>query len=345
MNPNSHIYPLLIASYLEPEFVERIRQVDGRLEVIYEPRLLPESRYPADHHGKPLARNSKDEETWRKYLAQAEIMFSFDYTHLEDLPDLTPNLRWLQATSAGIGQFIKNYRYHERLPDTIFTTASGVHVRPLAEFVVMAMLMHYKKLLHVVAEQPKKHWARFSGTDLEGRTIGIVGLGHAGSEVARITHLLGMRTFGTDLLEKIDVVDRYYPISSWQRMLPELDVLVICVPQTPRTEKIVGRKELTTLSRDAYLINISRGVNVDEDALIEVLRNGEIAGAALDVFRQEPLPPESPLWDMPNVLVNPHSASTSDRENARLTDLFCDNIERFLTGQPLRNVLEHGALY
>jgi glyoxylate/hydroxypyruvate reductase A len=86
-------------------------------------------------------------------------------------------------------------------------------------------------------------------------------------------------------------------------------------------------------------------VNVDEDALIEVLRSGKIAGAALDVFRQEPLPPESPLWEMTNVLVNPHSASTSDRENARLTDLFCDNLERFLDGQPLRNVLKHGALY
>ena len=128
-------------------------------------------------------------------------------------------------------------------------------------------------------------------------------------------------------------------------MLPLADVLVLAVPHTPLTEKMIGTPELALLKLGAYLINIARGAVVDEPALIEALRSGHLGGAALDVFEQEPLAETSPLWDMENVLINSHSASTSDRENERLTDLFCDNLQRFVNGQPLRNALRSARYY
>ncbi|MCH7474895.1 MAG: hypothetical protein IIA27_09490 [Gemmatimonadetes bacterium] len=151
---------LLIASYLEPEHVDRIRSVHHRLNVVYEPALLRPPRYAADHTGSPIERTAEEETRWHKLLHQAEILFDFDQTHREDLPDLAPNVRWIQATSAGIGQFVKRMGYDKRMPDTVFTTASGVHAEPLAEFCVMAMLMFSKGLLRMVRDQERKHWER-----------------------------------------------------------------------------------------------------------------------------------------------------------------------------------------
>jgi len=335
---------ILIASYLEPELVERIRQVDSRLRVIYEPDLLGKPRYAADHSA-PHERTPEQEAQWRALLAQADILFDFDQTHRPDLPELAPHVGWVQSTSAGIGQFVKNMKYDQRMPNTIFTTASGIHARPLAEFVVMAVLMHYKGALRMFRDQHRKHWERYAGTDLEGRTLAIVGLGRVGSEIARLSRALGMTVIGTDVKGSPEVVDRYYELGQLHAMLPVADVLVLIVPHTPQTAKMIGAKELSLLPRGAFFINIARGAVLDEPALIEALRSGYLSGAALDVFTEEPLPPSSPLWEMPNVLVSPHSASTSDRENARITDLFCDNLRRFLNGEPLRNVLNTKLLY
>ena len=132
-------HTVLITSYLEPEWVERIRQVDPRLNVIYEPTLLAAPRYAADHYGIP-ERSAEQEARWRQLLGRADILFDFDFSHRQDLPKLAPRVRWIQTTSAGIGQTVKRLGYDQRMPDTMFTTASGVHARPLAEFVVMARL-------------------------------------------------------------------------------------------------------------------------------------------------------------------------------------------------------------
>jgi glyoxylate/hydroxypyruvate reductase A len=342
---DTHSPVLLIASYLEPEYVSQIQRVDPGLTVIYKPELLPVPRFACDHAGKSLTRTADEEKAWHEQLSRADILFGFDSTHMQDLPELAPNVRWVQATSAGIGQAVKRFGYDERMPDTVFTTASGVHVRPLAEFVIMALIMHYKQMRRVMEDQTRKHWERFAGTDLEGRVVGIVGLGHNGSEVARMTRLLGMRVLGCDLIEREGIVDTFYPASHWREMLPQLDALVLAVPHTTETEKMVGAAELSLLPQGSFFINICRGIVVDEKALIESLESAHLSGAALDVFEQEPLPEESPLWKMPNVLVSPHSASTSDRENRRITDLFCDNLRRYLSGEPLRNVLDMQRLY
>jgi phosphoglycerate dehydrogenase-like enzyme len=335
---------VLIASYLEPEHIARIRQVDERLEVIYEPDLLAAPQYPADHYGIP-DRTPEQETRWRAFLAQAEILFDFDYSHRQELPELAPQLCWIQASSAGIGQFVKRYHYDTRFPKTTFTTSSGVHARPLAEFCLMAMLMHYKSILPMLRNQQRKQWERYAGTDLEGRTLAIVGLGRIGTEVARMACDLGMVVVGTNATPPAPCVQRFFPPEQLHQMLPLADVLVLSVPHTPETEKMMGRAELALMKPGAYLINIARGAVVDEPALVDALRSKHLSGAALDVFDQEPLPESSPLWEMENVLVSPHSASTSDRENERLTDLFCDNLRRFLDRQPLRNVLNPDLYY
>jgi phosphoglycerate dehydrogenase-like enzyme len=335
---------ILIATYLEPEHVERVRAVDQRLNVTCEPELLGAPRYPADHYNLPQ-RTPAQEARWRELLAQAEVLFDFDPTHREDLPDLAPRLRWVQATSAGIGQFVKRYRYGERLPQTVFTTASGIHARPLAEFCIMAMLMFTKGLLRMLRNQQRHHWERYAGTDLAGRTLGIVGMGSIGEHVARLGRAFDMTVIGTTYQTRSDFLDQAYPMERLPELLRRSDYLVLAVPHTPQTEKVIGARELAQLPSGAVLINVARGAVVDEQALIEALQSGRLRGAALDVFAEEPLPANSPLWSMDNVLVSPHSASTSDRENILLTDLFCDNLRRYLAGQPLLNVLDVERLY
>ena len=341
---------LVFASYLEPEHVERIRAVDDRLDVRYEPDLLPPPRYPADHVGAPFERGPADEATWRSWLARADILFDFDRANLETLPDLAPRLRWVQATSAGIGQLVARHRYAERMPDTVFTTASGVHAQPLAEFCLLSMTALSRGLPKLSRDQRAKRWERFAGTDLEGRTLLIYGHGSIGARVGRAARALGMYVIGIKRsvegqdAESLDA-DELHATGALEEHLHRADFLVLAAPHTPETEHVIGREALALLPPGAVLINVGRGSLVDEPALVAALRSGHLGGASLDVFEEEPLPASSPLWEMPNVIVSPHSAGTSDRENERITSLFCDNLRRFLEGEPLLNVLDPKRRY
>jgi glyoxylate/hydroxypyruvate reductase len=341
---------VLIASYLEPEYVQQVRDVDPRLNVIYEPDLLRPPRYAADHVGAPHERTPEQEARWQHLLQQADVLFDFDHTHHEDLAERAPNVRWIQATSAGIGHFVKRHAYDVRMPHTIFTTASGVHAIPLAEFCIMALLTFNKGLLRMVRDQQRRHWERYAGTDLRGRTLAIIGAGRIGTEVARLAKAFGMTVIGTKR-NAADVdpaslhLDELYALTDLPALLCRAEYLVMIAPHTPETERMIGAAELALLPQNAIFINIGRGATVDEAALIDALRSGKLGGAALDVFEHEPLPPDSPLWDMPNVVISPHSGSTSDRENGRITELFIDNLRRYLDGKPLRNVLNTETLY
>jgi phosphoglycerate dehydrogenase-like enzyme len=240
--------------------------------------------------------------------------------------------------------------YDTRMPDTRFTTASGVHARPLAEFCAMAMLMFSRNLWQMQRLQAERRWERFGATDLAGRTLGVIGLGRIGAEVARLGKALGMSVLGVKRSAAgADAAalgcDELVGPDGLAGVLARSEFLVIVTPHTAETERMLGAAEIALLPRGAVLINIGRGSVLDEAALVAALQDGRLGGAALDVFEAEPLPPESPLWAMPNVLVSPHSASTSDRENARITELFCDNLRRYLAGEPLRNVLNLATLY
>ncbi len=337
---------VLITTYLEPEFIEQIRHEVPGVEVLYHPELIAKPAYIADHYALPQ-RTPEQEVAWRTLLGQADILFDFDPTHREDLPDLAPNLKWIQATSAGIGQLVKRLHYAERTK-WIFTTAGGVHARPLAEFVIMAMLMFAKDYAYLQREQANRHWQRYCGGELAGKTVGIIGLGRIGLEIARLAQAFDMRVVGNRRRitnEPVPYVDILWGTNELPMLLHEANYLVLAVPHTSETEKLIGAKELELLPGDAVLINIARGAIVDEGALIEALRSGHLRGAALDVFQKEPLPPDSPLWTMPNVLISPHSASTASTENQKLTSLFIDNLKRYLSGRPLLNVLDTALLY
>jgi phosphoglycerate dehydrogenase-like enzyme len=335
---------VLIASYLEPEHVTRVRAAAPETDVLYEPSLLPTPRYAADHYN-TIQRSPDGERRWRELLARADVLFDFDHGHLDDLPTVAPRVRWVQATSAGIGQLLRRTGLDRS--DIVFTTASGVHAVPLAEFAALAMLYFAKQVPRLLLHQREHRWERFAGRELRGSTVAIVGLGKIGMEVARVSRALGLSVTGTRRGGPLPdaAVDVQRPPTELRELLADADYVVIAVPHTAETEGLIGAAELSVMRRGAVLVNIGRGKVVDEPALIAALRSGQLGGAALDVFAQEPLPPESPLWDMPNVLVNPHSASTADSENAKLTDLFCENLLRYVAGQPLLNVFDRERGY
>ncbi len=338
---------IVITTALENHLVEAIARTDPRLDVVYEAALIPAPRYPADHT-LPVAETPEQRARWQELLQGAEVLFDFGPRNMAEQLGTWPNLRWIQATSAGVGQFAARVGLTQSR--VIVTTASGVHARPLAEFVLMAMLMFNKGALRMAADQRAHRWERYAGREIAGQVVGIVGVGRIGREVARLLRGLDARVVGTVRApegRRADdlYLDRLLPTERVDEMLGELDYLVLACPHTPQTHNLLSAERLAAIKPDAVLINIARGQVVDEAALIDALRDGHLRGAALDVFREEPLPPESPLWDMPNVIICPHSASTADSENAKIVDLFRDNLRRYLNGEPLRNVLDSDLLY
>jgi len=335
---------VMIACPLEREHVDRIRAVDPRIELLHDADVLPRPRYVADHAGAKMTRTPEQEARFLAMLGRAEVVFDFPSGHYGDLPAVAPRLRWLQSTSAGIGQMVKRVGLDRT--DITFTTASGVHARPLADFCLMAMLMFAKNYVWMERDKKAKRWERYCGEELTGKTLAIVGVGRVGQEVARHGKRMDMRVTGMRRSDApVPDVDKLFDREELHAMLRDADFLVLAAPHTPETEGIIGKSELAVLKPSAVLINIGRGALVDEDALIRALQEKRLAGAALDVLRDEPPPQDSPLWDMPNVIISPHSASTVTQENARITDIFCDNLRRYLSGQPLRNVLDKQKLY
>jgi glyoxylate/hydroxypyruvate reductase len=336
---------VLIASPLEPEHVERIAAVGPRVAVLYRPDLLPVPRYPADHTGVPRDLGPGQLKAWRELLARAEVSFDFDWWAPGDMPRNAPRLRWVQATSAGIGQFLQ--RTGLVGSDLVFTTAAGVHAIPLAEFALAGVLEFVKGLPGLRRWQAKRHWERYTTRQLAGSRVTVLGLGGVGREVARVFAAMGCEVIG------IGRPGRSYDVPGLARVVPftDLDValegtaaLILACPLTDATHGCIGERQLRLLPRGAVLVNIARGPVVHEPELVEALRDGHLGGAALDVFATEPLPSDSPLWNLDNVIMSPHSASTVESENATITDLFCDNLRRWLDGRPLRNQFsrEHG---
>jgi phosphoglycerate dehydrogenase-like enzyme len=329
---------VLIASALEPEHVQRIAAADPRVEVLHAPELLPVPRYEADHHGPPRALSAAELDRWRAMLSAAQISFDFDWYAPSDMPANCPNLRWVQATSSGIGQFVQRTGLDRS--EITFTTAAGVHAVPLAEFALTGVLYFVKELPLLAERQAARQWVRYTTRQLAGRRVMVVGLGQVGRKVADVFAALGAEVWGVARDRQLELasVTRVTDVDGMDALLPEVQAVVLCCPLTPQTEGLLDRRRLRLLPPGAIVINISRGQIIDEPALIAALADGHLGGAGLDVAAVEPLPPQSPLWGMSNVLISPHSASTVDRENAALTGMFCDNLRRWLDGGPLRNV-------
>jgi phosphoglycerate dehydrogenase-like enzyme len=255
-----------------------------------------------------------------------------------------PSLRWVHTVSAGIDHALR------ALPpdrDLIITNAGGIFDDPIAEMVLAYMLAIVKRLPELLIQQRERRWHLLRLRELAGLTVGIVGLGGIGSEIARRCKALDMRVLATRRHPERggEHVDEVLPADRLEDLLTAAHFVVVAVPLTPETHGLIGSQELQKMRDDAWLINIARGAIVDQPALIEALTEGWIAGAALDVFEEEPLPGASPLWEMPNVILTPHNAWSTPYLKQREAELFLDNLKRYLRGDPLRNVVDPARGY
>lgn len=338
MTPESN-NPLhvLIASYLAPQEVRRIEQVDPRIKVAYAPELLPVPRYAADHNGTRRDLGRSDMRQWQTLLTQADVSFDFDWYQPASLATSAPKLRWVQATSSGIGEFLTDTGLIDS--DITFTTAAGVHASPLAEFVTLSMLYLVKEVPMLREQMRKREWQRYTTHTLAGRHAVVVGMGNVGRQVSQQLASLGMtvtgasRAPGTPPVGVREVIN----VADLSKVLPNVDALVLCSPLSETTYHLIGATELAALPQGSFVVNVARGQIIDEPALVDALESGHLGGAGLDVFEVEPLPAESPLWQLENVLISPHSASTLLDENARIVDIFVANLTRWLRGETLLN--------
>ena len=345
---------IFIASPLEPEQVDRLRAVDPeRLEVVYDPDVLPSKRYEADHTGPANFRRTPEQHArWRAHLGRADVLWDFPPRNPDGSGGLAyaPNVRWIQATSSGVGRRVEALGLLGS--DLLITTARGVHVGPLAEFVFLILLMHVRKLERLAELQRRRLWERFCGEELEGGTLAIVGAGEVGRRIASVGRSFGMRVValaspGSRRSAAELGVDALYPNDALHDMLAEADALILSVPHTPETDGLIDDEALRALKPGAVLVNIARGGVLDEPALLEALRDRRIALAGLDVFADEPLPTDSPFWDMPNVIVSPHSSANAASENRKITDIFLHNLRCYLDERydDMRNIFQSGRMY
>ncbi|MBO0778352.1 MAG: D-2-hydroxyacid dehydrogenase [Ktedonobacteraceae bacterium] len=286
-------------------------------------------------------------EEFLKRMRDAEILCS--YWLPDDWRVLARRLRWLQCSGAGVDGLQSTGVLS---PDSgvMVTTAVGIHATTIGEYVFGSMLMFNRSWPEMVRLQDRRTWPlsaswyHLKGRELAGSVLGIVGLGAIGRRVAQLGHAFGMRVLATRRTaqqgQQDPDADLLFPLEQLHDMLRQSDYVVIAVPLTTQTEKLIGLAELRAMRSHAYLVNIARGRVVDEQALIKALQEGWIAGAGLDVVEQEPLAANSPLYELPNVILTPHISGISDHYDERLTGLFAENLRRYRTGQPLLNLYE-----
>jgi phosphoglycerate dehydrogenase-like enzyme len=278
--------------------------------------------------------------------------------------DQAPNLRWVQAYVAGVDRWMATAS--DRLNDVVLTTASGVHGPVMAEYAIMMMLAWAHLLPKLSADQSRREWPAerrdaLMPAELKGATLGIVGYGSVGREAARLARALGMRVLACkrDPSQKADagwvlpdtgdpagvLPERYYAIEQLHEMLGQSDYVLLTLALTPASRHIIDAAALRCMKRSAELVNVARGGLVDEPALVEALRSGTIRAVGLDVFEIEPLPADSPLWSMPNVLLTPHMSGITPAYDERLIALFTENLRRYLDKEPLLNRVDPAAGY
>jgi len=341
---------VLIASYFEEEYIRRIREVDERMRVLYREELVPPPRWPGDHAGpEEWERTPEGEQEFLGMLGQAEVLYDFPRGHVGDLVRVSPHLRWVQGSMAGAGEVAQKADLGDT--EVVVTTASGIYSGPLAEFVLMAMLQHAKELDNLRSDKAGKIWRQGAVGSLENKTLCVVGMGSIGRSIAERARPFGMRIVGVkrtvrDGDEAWDSADELYPTAELHSALGGADYVAVTLPGTPETRRLIDAETIAAIKQGAYFANVGRGTVVDEAALVEALRGGHLSGAALDVFEVEPLPEESPLWDLDNVIISAHTTDVvPDLINAAQTDLFCENLRRYLAGEGLINVLDKRLLY
>lgn len=330
---NAPIEVLITVQFSEEE-VERLRDVSPRLHITIHP-AREVSEIP--------------KEIW----ARAEVLYT---DHVLPPPESVPMLRWLQFHFAGI-DFVADMPLLKKT-DLAVTTLSGAAAPQMAEYALMMMLELGHRQLELAMHQsrtewPRERWERFRPQELRGSTVGIVGYGSIGREIARLACAFGAVILAAkrDVMHPQDsgytipglgdpggdLFQRLYPYQAVRSMVKDCDFVVVSAPLTKDTRGLIGANELAAMKPTAFLINLARGGVVEQAALITALQERKIAGAALDVFAEEPLPQASPLWKLSNVLVSPHIAGMSMFYNTRALDVFVENLKRYLTGAALLN--------
>lgn len=337
---------IVIGSYLEPELVERIALSASDIQVHYCPDLLPVPRYACDHSAPPRELSSEQVDEWRATAAQADVFFDFDWLDPSSMPERCANLKWIQATSAGIGGFMQSTGIDQS--GIITTTAGGIHAVPLAEFALLGALYFVKGIPHLTKCKNEHHWQYYTTRQLRGLRALVIGLGGMGREIVRQFSDQGVTVTGlgrTGGVYEIEGITTLIDRSRLDEVLTDTDILVLSCPLTKETAGMIGADQLDLLPNDAIVINVARGQLIDQDALLTSLTNNTIGGACLDVFVEEPLPASNPLWDLENVIISPHSASTVRSENESLVELFLENLGHWQLKEPLRNLYDPVAGY
>lgn len=299
------------------------------------------------------------QEVWQ----ETEVLYTSFAAPLPE-PGQVPRLRWVQLYSAGPDQVLAHPLFASGVT---FTTTSGIHAVAIAEYVLTMTLAWFHRLPGLLQWQQRGAWperseraALFTGEEIRGKTLGVIGYGSIGRELARLATAFGMRVLAMQRgIERRDsgfvlpglgdpegrLPARYYPPDGLYAMLEECDVVVIAAPLTAQTRGLFDDAAFQAMKTGAFLVNIARGDLCDEAALLRALREQRIAGAALDVFHQEPLPPGHPLWSLPNVFISPHSSGLSALYDERAAAVFLENLRRYLGDEPLLNAVDKAQGY
>ena len=295
-------------------------------------------------------------------MARTEVLYTVGYF---PEPEQAPKLRWIQANSAGLNHALQHRIVQAE--DITVTSASGIHATNMAHYCLMMMLMFNYKMRLALSLQAQTEWLQnasevFMPIDMDRQTVGIVGYGSIGRELARLCAGMGMTVLASKqdlgntaevnafVLPGVgdpggDIPDRIYPAATIASMAKDCDYLVVLAPLTSKTGHLISENILEAMKDSAVLINVSRGPVVDEKALITALSSGKIAGAALDVFEEEPLPATSPLWRLDNVIITPHIAGFTRDYHDKAALVFKENLRRYLENRPLLNQLDRGKGY
>lgn len=336
----AHGYPIA------QTYIDRLNALPG-VEVIDIVGILEAEKDAISEHGPDSSEAAAARQKVDDVIGEIEIYYSASLPG--GLPKRAPNLKWLQYVWDGIDLDVGEDILESPI---VITNARQLTNLNIAEWVVMCILMFSKKQHQLIAERREKFWNTdfYEQTELDGKTVGVVGLGAIGGDVARLSKALGMtvlatRRTATGRQYNVGDVDEVMPASELDDLLKRSDYVALCVPGTPGTRQLIGQRELDIMGPTSFLINIARGSVVDEEALTSALKENRIAGAGLDVFATEPLPQDSELWDLDNVIFASHKAGDVLGYNDRVADLFTKNVEHYIKGEDLINLVDKKAGY
>lgn len=337
---------------LNKELCERIVALEPRIDLVWEPSLMPTMRFPTDYRGDPdFSRTLQQQERYEAMVDSADALYGLPDLNpaaLQRTIEANPRLRWVHTMAAGGGGQVKAAGLGAAdLQRVAFTTSAGVHGRPLAEFALFGLLAGAKMLPRLLIQQRDHEWPpRREMRHLGEQTILVLGTGGIGRQVIRLLGAFGCTVLATSRREvTVEGVDEVVHPDNLSDVLARVDGLVVTLPGTDATTGLVGEAVFSAIKPGATLVNVGRGAVVDEPALITALTSGQIGYAALDVFAHEPLHPASQLWDMPNVLISPHTAALTAAEPWLIAGLFAKNAGNLLDGRPLLNIVNTVEFY